>query len=339
MDNNLLELQKVLGMYNKKCKIYLIVEWVSLFLMFFNIIFIIGVFIFLILYICNNMKRKNAKKKISEISLKEEIVEKVENKSDNIELENTDFEDINKMKNLNLYNKIEEELYLESFNDIPKYNLNKKLDAKFIKSITRSKEVEYDKFIKYPNTTKKPSDFVVLDFETTGLDPVNNEIVQIGAIKFENYKPVQIFSTYVKPNKRISKRITQINGITNEMVESYSNIEDALPNLLDFIGEDYIIAHNASFDISFLLENLYKYNFKKPKNKAIDTLKLARSKLREYDIERDREIKLKTYKLEELKYRFELGDLSLHDALSDCKVCAYIYINIIKQNGDTYCLY
>lgn len=331
MENNLEELQNNLQRYKKTSMIFALIEVICIFLVFFNLIFALMVIIAFIIYLFNYLKAKEIKKEIDKISLKK-------NSESKIGSDEFIYSYINNDNETEVKEELED-IYIKSFNNVPKYDLNKELDDKYFKSLLRTKEVDYDIFVKYPNTTKKPYDFVVLDFETTGLNPVNDEIIQIGAIKFEYYEPVEIFSTYVKPNKKIPKRITQINSITNETVENSPNIEDVLPKLLDFIGDSYIVAHNAPFDMSFLLNNLYRYNFKKPKNKAIDTLKLSRCKLREYDFEKDKEVKLKTYKLEELKCKFNLWNLDSHDALSDCKVCAYVYMNIIKQYGDTYCLY
>lgn len=218
--------------------------------------------------------------------------------------------------------------YINLFKSIPSYNFNKKLDEQFLKKIKRTKEIEYESFVKYPNTNKRPSSFIALDFETTGLDPVNDEIVEIGAIKFELNEPVEIFKTYVKPNKKLSKKLTKLSGITNEMLEDAPSIEEVLPNLIEFIGDEYLVAHNAPFDMGFLLNTLYKYNYKKPKNKAIDTLKLARSKVRAYDVLEEKPKKLKSYSLKNLKELLLLDELDSHEAIADCKVCAYLYMKI-----------
>lgn len=256
-------------------------------------------------------------------------IESNEISSDNLEL--TD--DTTLIHNSNLST---EDIYIKSFENLLDYDFNKSIDDEFLANfkLPKNKLVEYDKFMKYTNTTKRPDTFVVFDFETTGLNNESNEIIQISAIKFEYGKPTRTFNTYVKPNKKIPSKITNLTGISNEDVSNAPSIEEVLPNFLLFIEDYTLVAHNAPFDMSFLLHNLYKYNYKKPKNKVIDTLKLSRSKIREYDVEKDKDVKLSNYKLSTLKDAFMLYDLSSHDALEDCKVCAYVYLQII--NTDDY---
>ncbi|MFR5946598.1 MAG: PolC-type DNA polymerase III [Clostridium sp.] len=224
--------------------------------------------------------------------------------------------------------------YIKLFDseDITFYENN--LDDSFINKITRTEVDDYEKFMKFSGTTKRPGSFVVFDLETTGLSAKSSEIIEIGAIRFIASEPSEIFHYYVKPKKNITAKITSINGITNEMVKDAPTIEEVLPKFIDFIKDDVLIAHNASFDMSFILENLYNLNYKKIKNKVIDTLKLSRQKVREFDYDRENGIKLDNYKLETLKWRFDLSDLPSHNAIDDCKVCAYVYLRIRECYGD-----
>ncbi len=241
-------------------------------------------------------------------------------------------EAVNESLNVNLIKNTD--LYLNSFNDLPKYDMNKELDDTFLKKIKRIKEVEYEKFVKPSGTTNRPMNFVVFDLETTGLNPLTNEIIEIGAVRFNTNEPVEVFHTFIKPKKKISAKITSINGITNEMVEDCPTIEEVLPKFIDFIGDDVLVAHNSDFDMGFILNQLYSQGYKKIKNKAIDTLKLSRQKVRKYDILTDRNKKLDSYKLESLKYAFNLWDVDSHNAIDDCKVCAYVYLKIKNEYGD-----
>lgn len=276
------------------------------------------------------IERNNTEKEIVVDKPITKVPEMVEPK---VEVEKEVIE-IKKVEEPKVEEKSPEKLYLESFDAAEYYDLNKELDETFIKSITRTKEMEFEKFMKYGGTNTRPRSFVVFDLETTGLSEDTHEIIQIGAIKFDFGEPVEIFRTYIKPKKKITERITKINGITNTMVQDAPTIEEVLPKFLDFIGDNVLIAHNAPFDMKFLLKNLYDSGYKKPKNKVLDTLVLARQKVREFDIEKERGIKLTSYKLEELKWRFNLFDLKSHEALADCKVCAYVYIKIINEFGD-----
>lgn len=105
------------------------------------------------------------------------------------------------------------------------------------------------------NDIEIDNSYVVFDFETTGLSCVNNEIIEIGAIKVKNGHIIETFETLIKPEKQISHKITEITGITNDMVNNKPTINEVLPLFIDFIEELPLVAHNIRFDYSFLNEN------------------------------------------------------------------------------------
>lgn len=226
------------------------------------------------------------------------------------------------------------ELYLTLFSNVEKYDLSKELSDNFLSKIRQTKEVDYDKFMKKGMARDQPDSFVVFDLETTGLSPEYNEIIEIGAIRFVDDIPTEIFHALVKPKKKITQKITSLTGITNEMLSEAKCIEEIIPFFLDFIRGDVLVAHNASFDISFILENLYNLGYKKLNNKVIDTLALSRRYVREYDYFDECDKKLQNYKLVTLKNEFGLSELSSHNSIDDCKVCAYVYQRIKDMHGD-----
>lgn len=226
------------------------------------------------------------------------------------------------------------ELYLNLFSNIKKYDLAKELPNDFLLKIKQKQEVDYEAFMKKGTTRDQPENFVVFDLETTGLNPEYNEIIEIGAIRFVNDVPTEIFHTLVKPKKKITEKITSITGITNEMLSDAKAIDEIIPFFIDFIGENVLVAHNASFDVSFILENLYNLGYKKIKNKVIDTLALSRRSVRDYDFIEDCDKKLKNYKLVTLKDEFGLFELSSHNSIDDCKACAYVYLRIKAMQGE-----
>jgi len=116
---------------------------------------------------------------------------------------------------------------------------------------------------------------VVFDLETTGCNPVLDSIIEIGAIKIENGKAVDKYHQMLNPKESIPSFITEITGITNDMVKDGLTIEEALPSFLDFCDGDYVLGHNVSFDYRFIKAKSIKegYGFSK---KAIDTLAIAR---------------------------------------------------------------
>lgn len=157
-------------------------------------------------------------------------------------------------------------------------------------------------------------DYVVFDFETTGLDPYNDKIIEIGALKYKNNELIASFNKLINPRQDIPKFITELTNISNEDVRNCNYIEDVLPQFINFIGNYTLIAHNNSFDLSFLLYNLKKHKIECIKNKTIDTLSLAREYIPN----------AKNYKLQTLKELLNIDTIS-HRAISDCEVTNVVY--------------
>ncbi len=113
-------------------------------------------------------------------------------------------------------------------------------------------------------------ELVALDIETTGLDPKRESIIEIGAVRFNGRRVEEEWNTLVNPRRAVPAFITQLTGITNQMVAHAPPISDIAAELADFVGEAPIVGHNVSFDLSFLRRhNLFKYN------DAIDTYEMA----------------------------------------------------------------
>ena len=111
---------------------------------------------------------------------------------------------------------------------------------------------------------------VALDIETTGLDPKRDSIMEIGAIRFNGRRVEDEWSSLVNPGRAVPPFITQLTGITNQMVAHAPPISDVLAELTDFVGDVPIIGHNVSFDLSFLRRHgLFGYN------DSIDTYEMA----------------------------------------------------------------
>ncbi len=117
--------------------------------------------------------------------------------------------------------------------------------------------------------------YVVFDIETTGFSPVKNRIIEIGAVKVTDGKIVDKFSAFVNPETPIPFRIEQLTGISDEMVMDAPKIEEVLPEFLKFCEGTIFVAHNASFDMSFILENAARQNI--PMDPTyVDTVGIAR---------------------------------------------------------------
>ncbi|MBQ0140417.1 MAG: 3'-5' exonuclease [Kurthia sp.] len=159
------------------------------------------------------------------------------------------------------------------------------------------------------------TDFVVLDFETTGLSPFLSNIIQIGAVRYRNFEATNQLSLFVNPQEFITAYITNLTGIRNEDVAEAPTIDSALPELLRFLGSDTIIAHNAPFDMKFLLVNMERLEIEAPIGEVIDTLWLSQKYI--YDVP--------DHKLPTLKSYLHLDDYASHEALADCYVTGALY--------------
>ncbi len=118
-------------------------------------------------------------------------------------------------------------------------------------------------------------DFVVFDLETTGFSPVNNRIIEIGAVRVEGGKIVSRFSSFVNPETPIPFRIEQLTGINDKMVLEAPVIEDILPEFLAFCEGAVLAAHNAEFDMGFIQENARRQGIWREFT-YVDTMGMAR---------------------------------------------------------------
>lgn len=164
-------------------------------------------------------------------------------------------------------------------------------------------------------------EYVVVDLETTGLDPYSGcEIIEIGITEIKDNQIVRNYSRLVKPNGIIPSLITEITGITNEMVEKEEGIETVLPRFRKFLGDRVMIAHNAKFDLKFLNYYLQKYNLETIDNHlcTMEMLKKCKS------------YKGKNKKLETACNYYNITNENAHRADSDTKATAELFL-IIKD--------
>lgn len=120
--------------------------------------------------------------------------------------------------------------------------------------------------------------FICLDIEATGLDPKEDRIIELAAVRFQLGKELERYEKLIDPRCSINAESTVIHGITNAMVANQPKIEHILPEFLSFIGKDIIIGHQISFDISLLIEECKRHQIPHSLASAlcIDTLRLAR---------------------------------------------------------------
>ncbi len=120
-----------------------------------------------------------------------------------------------------------------------------------------------------------PENYVVIDLEMTGLSPKNDRMIEIGAVKVRNEAILETYGTLVDPHRPIPERVQKLTGITDDMVKGQKGQDEAVAELLAFLGNDLIVGQNVTFDYSFLKQ--WAVNKRIPMEKqACDTLKLAR---------------------------------------------------------------
>lgn len=119
--------------------------------------------------------------------------------------------------------------------------------------------------------------YVVFDLETTGLYPNSGDsIIEIGAVKIKDGNIIDRYDELVYPSKLLSEDIIKITGITNEMLEGKRKEKECIIDFMNWVSDAPMVAHNAKFDISFILNAYDKYNLGEFKNTVIDTLGLSR---------------------------------------------------------------
>ncbi len=166
-------------------------------------------------------------------------------------------------------------------------------------------------------------EFVVFDLETTGFDPTMCDIIEIGAVKLKDGKIVESFTTLLKPRKSIPQEITELTGISDDMVVFAPSFSEVVADFYKFTRGATMVAHNANFDIPFLryhASNL-RYNFD---NEVKDTLAMARAMVKG----------VKNYKLKTLTEHFNIILVDAHRALNDTVATAKVFIELCKLEKD-----
>src|SRR5690606_7185535 len=112
----------------------------------------------------------------------------------------------------------------------------------------------------------KAAEYVVFDIETTGLSVTGSKIIELAAVRMKEGRELARFSTFVNPHEPIPHHISQLTGITDDMVKDAPDIEPVLRDFLAFVGDAVLVAHNARFDIGFIRENCRLLGLPQPEN-------------------------------------------------------------------------
>lgn len=170
--------------------------------------------------------------------------------------------------------------------------------------------------------------FVAFDVETTGLTPGLDRIIEIGATKFKISGMIDTFQELINPKILIPFEATRVNGITNDMVRDKPSIENILPSLLLFLDDAVKVAHNAPFDMGFLLHDLSMLKLETVDTPILDTCLMSKQFFPG----------LFGYSLGSLAENLNIKSEKLHRALEDSKVSMAIFLKCLTKLGDIDCM-
>ena len=179
-----------------------------------------------------------------------------------------------------------------------------------------TKTEQQDKYKKFLNT-----DFTVFDLETSGLDPVKDEILEIVAIKMRGEEIIDRFESLVRPTKAITREVEKIHGLNEVyLLVNGRDLGEVLADFTSFIGESIVVGHNIrEFDWLFILNSLKRLTKPVLNNKIIDTLELSRKLL-----------SLPRYNLSTVSQNFGYEHKDAHRAMPDTEINAKVFIELMK---------
>ena len=163
--------------------------------------------------------------------------------------------------------------------------------------------------------------FTVIDIETTGLNPIKDNIIELSAIRVRENIAVSTFSKLVNPQRELHPFISKLTGINNTMLSQAKLVNEVLPEFLEFVGDDVILGHNIRFDISFINQKSLTILNRPFINKNTDTLKLSR-KLK---------IQSQNHKLKTLADFYRITQGRMHRGLEDCRITLEVYKHLRQE--------
>jgi CRISPR-associated protein Cas2 len=199
---------------------------------------------------------------------------------------------------------LETSLCDEGFSKASKYEKNRRIQ------IARQKVVQ------------KQDDYVVLDIETTGLSHLSDEIIEVGALRVSGGEPIEEYHSLVQCKNKIPEAVKNLTGITDDdLMREGHELHSVLQELNKFLADSILVCHNAAFDLKFIQAACKKENIPVPRNKCVDTLILAKRKLKD----------IRDYKLGTIAEKLSVDANGAHRALRDCYITYGIYSKL-KEN-------
>ncbi|MRH42297.1 PolC-type DNA polymerase III [Aquibacillus halophilus] len=163
--------------------------------------------------------------------------------------------------------------------------------------------------------------YVVFDVETTGLSAVYDTIIELAAVRIKDGDIVDRYESFANPHHPLSQTTTDLTGITDDMVKDAPEVDEVIKEFHQWMGNDILVAHNASFDMGFLNEGLKRIDYEKASNPVIDTLELARFLFPDN----------KNHRLNTLCKLLDIELTQHHRAIYDAEATGYLLWKLVKK--------
>lgn len=163
--------------------------------------------------------------------------------------------------------------------------------------------------------------YVVFDVETTGLSAVYNTIIELAGVKIKNGEIIDRFESFANPHHPISELISNLTGITDDMVVDAPEVSEVVKDYHEWVGDAILVAHNASFDMGFLYEAYKKAEIPMIEYAVIDTLELARFLHPE----------MGNHRLNTLAKKYNIELTQHHRAIYDAEATGYLFLKLLEQ--------
>jgi DNA polymerase-3 subunit epsilon len=170
---------------------------------------------------------------------------------------------------------------------------------------------------------------IVLDTETTGLDPAaGHRLVEVACVELANRLPTgRTFQCYFNPDRDMPDEAFRVHGLSREFLSAHPRFADKVDGLLEFVGDSPLVIHNAEFDLKFLRAEIKLSNREGfVGNPVVDTVDMARKKFPGSPVSLDALCR---------RFSVDLSQRSLHGALLDCELLAQVYVELTggRQRG------
>lgn len=185
-----------------------------------------------------------------------------------------------------------------------------------------SKASKYERIRKRGRSSAYEGSFIIVDLETTGLNPDTDRIIEVGALRVRDFKISDKFQCLVSQATKLPENIVKLTNITDVMLVADGIPEEiAMERLKEFIGTDVVLGYNVKFDIAFLEKACQRNNIDLSIKRTKDILEMARRNIED----------LPSYKMENIAKHFDIDITCRHRALPDCETALGIYIKLNKN--------